>query len=112
MRPQDLVERALVAVEHRRLRRHRDETSSANLRWAGNTLTTNGVMRGRSLTVIAVVDGAEGAASGVVSRSNVGLDEIEQVVRAAEAAAARPARPRTPGRWSPATRPTPTVARA
>ena len=87
VRPQDLVERALslsktdgcVVVAH--------ETSTVNLRFAGNTLTTNGEMRGRSLTVVAVVDGAEGTASGVLTRSNVGEDEVEDVVRAAEAAA-------------------------
>ena len=31
-----------------------DESSTANLRWAGNTLTTNGVADTRSLTVIAI----------------------------------------------------------
>ena len=64
-----------------------DEESSANLRWAGNALTTNGVTRGRTLTVIATVDGGQGAASGVVSRSAVTADELEPLVRAAEAAA-------------------------
>ncbi|GAA0665242.1 metallopeptidase TldD-related protein [Streptomyces thermocarboxydovorans] len=64
-----------------------DEQSTANLRWAGNALTTNGVTRGRTLTVIATVDGAEGTASGVVSRSAVTMDELEPLVRAAEAAA-------------------------
>ena len=64
-----------------------DEHSSANLRWAGNALTTNGVTRGRTLTVIATVDGAEGTASGVVSRSAVTADDLEPLVRAAEAAA-------------------------
>ena len=87
MRPQELVERALslsradgcVVVAH--------ETSTVNLRFAGNTLTTNGEMRGRDLTVVAVVDGVEGTASGILSRSNVAADEVEEVVRAAEAAA-------------------------
>jgi predicted Zn-dependent protease len=64
-----------------------DEQSSANLRWAGNALTTNGVTRGRRLTVIATVDGAQGTASGVVSRSAVTAQELEPLVRAAEAAA-------------------------
>lgn len=64
-----------------------DESSTANLRWAGNALTTNGVTRGRTVTVIATVDGAEGTASGVVSRSGVTPDELEPLVRAAEAAA-------------------------
>ncbi|MFF3074419.1 metallopeptidase TldD-related protein [Kitasatospora sp. NPDC057936] len=64
-----------------------DEESTANLRWAGNTLTTNGVTRGRRLTVIATVAGAEGTASGVVSREAVTADEVESLVRAAEEAA-------------------------
>ncbi|URN11684.1 metallopeptidase TldD-related protein [Streptomyces radiopugnans] len=64
-----------------------DEESTANLRWAGNTLTTNGVTRGRTLTVVATVDGSEGTASGVVSRSAVTDDDIEPLVRAAEEAA-------------------------
>jgi predicted Zn-dependent protease len=69
-----------------------EESSEANLRWAGNTLTTNGVTRGRTLTVIATIGGQEGTAAGVVSRSNVGLDEVESIVRTAEAKA-REARP-------------------
>src|SRR5262245_4368824 len=64
-----------------------DEESSANLRWAGNTLTTNGATSSRQLTVIASVNGATGVAAGVISRSNVTADELESVVRAAEAAA-------------------------
>jgi predicted Zn-dependent protease len=84
LRPQDLVERALELSTADATIVLADETSEANLRWAGNTLTTNGVTRGRRLTVIATVDGAEGTAAGVVSRSNVGLDALEAVVRAAE----------------------------
>ena len=37
--------------------------SSTNLRWASNTLTTNGVMRSRDVTVIAVAAGGAGVAS-------------------------------------------------
>ncbi|HZX38703.1 MAG TPA: metallopeptidase TldD-related protein, partial [Streptomyces sp.] len=40
-----------------------------------------------TLTVIATVDGAQGTASGVVSRSAVTADDLEPLVRAAEAAA-------------------------
>lgn len=61
-----------------------DETSSANLRFAANGLTTNGVTRGRRLTVIATVGGARGTASGVVSQGAVTDDAIEPLVRAAE----------------------------
>ncbi len=64
-----------------------DETSTANLRWARSALTTNGVTRGRELTVVATVDGAQGTSSGVVSRSAVTAEELEPLVRAAEAAA-------------------------
>jgi len=64
-----------------------DESSSTNLRWANNTLTTNGVTRGRRLTVVATVNGADGAAAGVVSRSAVGPAELDDLVQAAVAAA-------------------------
>jgi len=88
--PQDTVERALAAA-----RRGTetvviaDESSTANLRWAGNTLTTNGVAATRSLTVISIdrrVDGTAGV--GVVARSGVTPGQIEDIVREAEKAAA------------------------
>jgi predicted Zn-dependent protease len=63
------------------------ETSSANLRWANNTLTTNGAMRGSSLTVIATVGSGEGTAAGVVGRSSVTDESLRTVVEAAIAAA-------------------------
>ena len=43
--PQEAVERALAAARSDDCVAIADETSSANLRWAGNTLTTNGVSR-------------------------------------------------------------------
>ncbi|OCC12129.1 metallopeptidase TldD-related protein [Streptomyces sp. PTY087I2] len=86
-KPYEIVERALELSTTDGLVVIADEQSSANLRWAGNALTTNGVTRGRTLTVIATVDGAEGTASGVVSRSAVTTDDLEPLVRAAEAAA-------------------------
>ncbi|WP_037905869.1 metallopeptidase TldD-related protein [Actinacidiphila yeochonensis] len=85
--PHETVERALELSRADGCVVIADEESSANLRWAGNSLTTNGVTRGRTLTVIATVDGAQGTASGVVSRSAVSADELEALVRAAEAAA-------------------------
>jgi predicted Zn-dependent protease len=87
--PQETVERALslgrpggecVVIA--------EETSNANLRWAGNTLTTNGVAASRALTVIAIDRRADGTTGvGVVSRSGVRPDQIEDVVREAEKAA-------------------------
>ncbi|KOU74026.1 peptidase [Streptomyces sp. XY66] len=86
-KPHEIVERALELSTADGCVVIADEESSANLRWAGNALTTNGVTRGRTLTVIATVDGKEGTASGVVSRSAVTAEDLEPLVRAAEAAA-------------------------
>ncbi|MCW2608619.1 MAG: hypothetical protein JWO60_3312 [Frankiales bacterium] len=58
-----------------------EESSRADLRWAGNTLTTNGAVRGRSLTVISVVGESVGVRSATV------VDDVEALVRASEQAA-------------------------
>ncbi|MET9296362.1 metallopeptidase TldD-related protein [Streptomyces sp. NPDC003077] len=86
-KPHEIVERALELSRADGCVVIAEENSSANLRWAGNALTTNGVTRGRTVTVVATVDGGKGTASGVVSRSAVTADELEPLVRAAEAAA-------------------------
>ncbi|MEI5099819.1 TldD/PmbA family protein [Streptomyces sp. PmtG] len=86
-KPHEIVERALELSTADGCVVIADEESTANLRWAGNALTTNGVTRGRTLTVIATVDGTRGTASGVVSRSAVTAADLEPLVRAAEAAA-------------------------
>ena len=86
-KPHEIVERALELSTADGCVVIADEESTANLRWAGNALTTNGVTRGRTLTVIATVDGKEGTASGVASRSAVTAADLEPLVRAAEAAA-------------------------
>jgi predicted Zn-dependent protease len=96
MIPQEMVERALEAGRAGRAGRAArhggciaiaDEASNANLRWAGNTLTTNGLSRSRRLTVIAIEHRADAVATGVVSRSGVRDDQISEVVRAAQQAA-------------------------
>ena len=84
--PQETVERALAAARGDCVVIAED-TSTANLRWAGNTLTTNGVSASRQLTVIAIDKRADGASTGVVSRAGLRPDQIEDVVRAAERAA-------------------------
>ncbi|MBU3864904.1 TldD/PmbA family protein [Streptomyces sp. 4503] len=86
-KPHEIVERALELSRADGCVVIANENSTANLRWAGNALTTNGVTRGRTLTVVATVNGGQGTASGVVSRSAVTVDELEPLVRAAEAAA-------------------------
>jgi predicted Zn-dependent protease len=83
--PQEAVERALAASRSDECVVIADETSEANLRWAGNTLTTNGVSRSRQLTVIAIDRRADGAAAaGVISRAGVRPDQIADVVHEAE----------------------------
>jgi predicted Zn-dependent protease len=86
--PQAVVERALQAARCDDCVVIADETSSANLRWAGNTLTTNGVSRTRQLTVIAIIRRGGGTAAGIVSRAGVRDDQVADVVQAAEQAAA------------------------
>jgi predicted Zn-dependent protease len=87
MTPQEAVERALAMSSAEGCIVIASEESQANLRWANNTLTTNGETRDRSLSVISIVDGTPGTAAGVVQRSNVDADTIEALVRASEQAA-------------------------
>ncbi|MGH3822385.1 MAG: metallopeptidase TldD-related protein [Pseudonocardiaceae bacterium] len=63
------------------------DTSEVNLRWANNTMTTNGHTTTRSFSVISVVDGTDGPAVGVVSGNGVDLDEVCAAVVASEQAA-------------------------
>jgi predicted Zn-dependent protease len=81
--PQETVERALALSKADGCVVVTAERSEANLRWANNTLTTNGTMRSRSVAVISVV----GDAAGVVQRSAVDADGLEELVRASEQAA-------------------------
>ncbi|MEV0587773.1 metallopeptidase TldD-related protein [Nonomuraea sp. NPDC050310] len=60
-----------------------EHSSTANLRFAGNTLTTNGMAESTRVTVISVVGGA----TGVVSRSAVLPEQLEDLVAAADRAA-------------------------
>jgi predicted Zn-dependent protease len=57
------------------------ESSTVDLRWATNTLTTNGSRRERDLTVISVIGESVGVRSASV------LDDLEALVRASEQAA-------------------------
>jgi predicted Zn-dependent protease len=86
--PQQAVERALAAATSDDCIVIADEGSAANLRWAGNSLTTNGVFRSRQLTVVAITRSGTDARVGVVSRAGVRSDQIADVVAEAEAASA------------------------
>ena len=63
------------------------DKTQANLRWAGSTLTTNGVIQERSVTVIAFVKTGEGMATGGVTRTDVNLSEVPALLAEAIAAA-------------------------
>jgi predicted Zn-dependent protease len=85
--PQETVEQALASVTCDDCVVIAEETSEANLRWAGNTLTTNGVSASRDLTVIAICRDRDGARVGVVSRSGATAEQLSALVAEAEKAA-------------------------
>ncbi|WP_433527504.1 metallopeptidase TldD-related protein [Nocardia pseudovaccinii] len=75
------------------------DAHEASLRWAGNSMTTNGSSISRDWAVISIFrDGPNSARVGSVSATSVDPAEIEQVVRASEAAArtAEPAKDAMP----------------
>lgn len=59
------------------------DSYDADVRFANNTTTTNGVRRDRSINVVRILDHADGKSVGVASGS--GPIEIEQLIAAAEA---------------------------
>ncbi|HET8665012.1 MAG TPA: metallopeptidase TldD-related protein [Nocardioides sp.] len=85
--PQELVDHALasstaddcIAIAHHH--------TGANLRWANNTLTTNGQMRGVEITVISFVHRPGGASAASVSASATTLDQVADLAADADAAA-------------------------
>jgi predicted Zn-dependent protease len=86
--PQDLVEHALevstadscVVTVH--------DTTEANLRWANNTLTTNGVAHGVTVSVVSFTGARSGTATGSVTASAATAEQVGRLVEAADAAAA------------------------
>ncbi|GAB3789077.1 metallopeptidase TldD-related protein [Nocardioides ungokensis] len=85
--PQSLVEHALATtLADDAVVIVRDSTS-ANLRWANNTLTTNGVMHGITVTVVSFVRRADGVATGSVTGTASTQAQVTALVEAADAAA-------------------------
>jgi predicted Zn-dependent protease len=78
-RPQRLVEHALEASTSEHCIVIVQDSTSANLRWANNTVTTNGVMRSVDVTVIAFQGGGNASVSGTAASP-------DQVIALAEAA--------------------------
>ena len=83
MRAHEIVEQALSRRTVDAMTVICSEHSSANLRWASNTLTTNGFMTSRDLTVVAV----QGSAAGVASASVASADDVSAIIAKAEATA-------------------------
>jgi len=86
-RPHELVERALAASTADDCVVVVEEASSANLRWANNTLTTNGVSERLGVTVISLVAGAEGVAAASLTRDASEWPAVQALVEEADAAA-------------------------
>ena len=83
------------------------DRAEASLRWAGNSMTTNGVSTSRSTAVISIVRKGDTAHVGAVRSSAVSADDVGDLVAAAERAAhsapeARDAAPLLTGSGSPA----------
>jgi predicted Zn-dependent protease len=85
LRAQEIVEKALAASTADGQVTFVAEGSETNLRWASNSLTTNGAMRSRRVVVVSFVDGAAGMAVGSVTRS--GTPDVADLVAASEYAA-------------------------
>jgi predicted Zn-dependent protease len=82
--PQKLVEHALATSSSEHCIAIVEHATSANLRWANNTLTTNGVMTGVHVTVIAFA----GAGNASVSGTAASPEQVTALVEQADAAAA------------------------
>ena len=77
--PHEIVERALAASDADDCIVIAAATHTANLRWANNTLTTNGVSRVTDLSVVTIAGGDKPRAASV-SRSGVDQDGIAALV--------------------------------
>jgi predicted Zn-dependent protease len=89
MRAQNIVEQVLEASRSDGCIVLVDERSEAELRFANNTVTTNGTRRDRSVTVIVLREGEGGTSVGIASRSGAG-DAIDLLRRAERNAGAAP----------------------
>jgi hypothetical protein len=72
LHPQRLVEHALETSSSEQCIAIVHDTTSANLRWANNTLTTNGVMHGVHVSVVSFVHQSGGVSVGSVSTTTTG----------------------------------------
>jgi predicted Zn-dependent protease len=95
----EVIERALAASRADEAIVIVTDASEASLRWAGNSMTTNGSTLSREWSVISILrEGPTSARVGSVTSTGVDAADIEAVVRASEDAArsAAPARDAVP----------------
>jgi predicted Zn-dependent protease len=86
--PQQLTERALTASTADDCIVLAGTSHTVNVRWANNTLTTNGVTQTTDLTVISIVRSADGPRVASLSRSGVTAADVDALVADSAAAAA------------------------
>ncbi len=89
--PAVLVERALAESRSDGCVVILEQTQRANLRWASNALTTNGLSHETSMTVVALDGHDRQTSAGSVTRTVRGAHDVEPLVRTAEQVAARAA---------------------
>jgi predicted Zn-dependent protease len=85
--PQEAVDRAIAASEANGCIAIASYDASTNLRWANNTLTTNGMTETLALSVVSTVDGADGKRAASVSRNVTSVDDVLALVGEADNAA-------------------------
>jgi predicted Zn-dependent protease len=86
MRPQEIVDDALSASTADGCVVIVAEHTETNLRWAANSLTTNGQMQSRSVTVISTFGKQDGTSAGVLTRAVTTPEELTALVQASERA--------------------------
>jgi predicted Zn-dependent protease len=85
--PQEAVERGLAASGADGCIVMANHDASTNLRWANNTLTTNGVTQSLAVTVVSTVEGSDGIRAASVSRNATSAQDVEALVLEADSAA-------------------------
>jgi predicted Zn-dependent protease len=85
--PQEAVDRGLAASTADGCIVIANYDASANLRWANNTLTTNGVTESLAVTVVSTVGGSDGVRAASVSRNVTSSDDVAALAGEADAAA-------------------------
>ena len=90
MRAQDLIEKIVAKASCDDCVVIVSDKTQANLRWANSTLTTNGVIQEREITIIAFVAMDGGMAAGAISRTQINENEIstaiDEAIRSARSA--------------------------